>query len=398
MRIIHIDGVRGVASMLVLFSHLIAAFYPILHPLPQVMPMTIEKLAHQSLLSRLIISTPITLFYNGFFAVMVFLIISGYVISNSCAINKDEKHISSSVFRRYFRLTIPIMVACLFSYFLLKLDLFSSAQAAYLSKSPWFSRWHIACDADLFKMLKFVFYDEYFGNPSACLNCYNGPLWIMNFLLIGSFGVYAFYAIFGNANRSFRIFLYIVLIIIFHKSLCLAIVLGMILFEMDVNNIAQNNNKFILIVIFLAGIYLSSFTRYDLHLYSSLNIDFIKNLFDNPIKVIFFYNILGAFLLFFAILRSSFLKKLFSGRVFLYLAKLSFSIYLLHYALICSFSSYVYIWLRNDIKISYNLSFLITSASTIIVLIPLSDVFYKYIEKKVLIFSKSLYDYIDRKK
>ncbi|MGP8014963.1 MAG: hypothetical protein ACLPP9_11255, partial [Smithella sp.] len=65
MRIAYIDGMRGLAAIIVIFAHVIAAFYPILHPLIVVNPMTLEYLTNQPILIKSIIFTPVTIFYNG---------------------------------------------------------------------------------------------------------------------------------------------------------------------------------------------------------------------------------------------------------------------------------------------------------------------------------------------
>ncbi len=395
MRIAYIDGMRGLAAIIVIFAHVIAAFYPILHPLIVVNPMTLEYLTNQPILIKSIIFTPVTIFYNGFFAVMIFLILSGYVISYNCVYNTDENYIASSIIRRYFRLTLPILVICLISYSLIKFNLFSNVEAAMLSQSPWFA-YYYHCDANFLEMLKFVFFGEYWGNSIEDVICFNTVLWMMFVLLLESYLVYAFYAVFGKVGKKIRVLLYIALIIIFYKSLYLAIILGMILYEIDINNLFRNTKGIVLLVILLLGIYLSSFTRYDFPLYSILDIDLIKDSLESYISLVYFYNILGAFLVLFVFLKSSFSKKIFSKKLPLYLGKISFSIYLLHFMVISSLSSYVYIWLRNSVNASYSLSFFITFAFTIIVTISLSHVFYKYVELRSLNISKSLYEFINR--
>ncbi|MGD0277438.1 MAG: acyltransferase family protein, partial [Syntrophales bacterium] len=130
MRITYVDGMRGLAAIVVLSSHVIGAFYPVLIPIPQVLPVPLQDLANQSLLIKIIIFTPLTIFYNGFSAVTLFLLLSGYVIYNSCVYNKDKTHLTPSVFKRYFRLTIPTLFSCLLSYSLLKFSLFANFNAS----------------------------------------------------------------------------------------------------------------------------------------------------------------------------------------------------------------------------------------------------------------------------
>lgn len=388
---------RGLAALMVLFSHTICAFYPVLYPYPTVLPISLDGLAAQPLLVKAFVFTPLNIFYHGFFAVMIFLIISGYVVSYNCLHNKDENYIRASFFKRYFRLTIPVLFSCVISYFLLEVGAFSNIKASWASHSPWLSQFY-ACDANFFNMIKFVLYDEYMSYSPDDLLCYGNILWVMYALLLGSFLVYSFYALFARASSRFKIFIYIALIIIFNKSLLLAVILGMILCDMDAHNVFQNVNKFILLIMLLPGIYLASYMRQDFPFYTILDIDFMKNYFGGWSNLLAFYYIIGAFLLFFALSRLSFSIKVFSSRVAVYIGKISFSIYILHFIVICSLSSFIFVWLTNYINASNELSFIVTFAMTIVVTILLSHIFHHYIELKSINWSQSLYNLVSRQK
>ena len=393
MRITYIDGMRGLAAMAVLSAHVIGAFYPVLIPTPQVLPLPLNELASYLLLIRRIIFTPLTIFYNGFSAVTLFLLLSGYVIYNSCVYNKDKTHLTPSVFKRYFRLTIPTLFSCLLSYSLLKFSLFANFNASQVSQSPWLSNYFV-CESNFLAMIKFVFYDQYFNNNFEELRCYNTVLWMMGSMLLGSLLVYAFYVVFNRVSYKLKVVLYIILIILFHKSLMLAIILGMMLCDIDTNKMFQNVNKIALYIILIVGIYLASFIRSDLPFYRILDMNLLEDHFGNFLP--FFFYIIGTFLYFFAVSRLPFLKGFFSKKLLLYLGKLSFSIYLFHFIIICSLSSYIYIWLRYFNNFSYNISFFIAFAITLIVTILLSHLFYKYIELRSINISNLIYKYIDR--
>ena len=382
------------AALIILFHHLILAFYPVLFPHTAILPISLDNLATQPLLIKAFVFTPLIIFYNGTFAAMIFLIISGYVVGYNCFYNKDENYITAGFFKRYFRLTIPILFSCVIAYFLLEAGAFSNIKASGESHSRWLSQFY-HCDANFFNMIKFVLYDEYLGfSSNEDLLCYGAILWLMSALLLGSFLVYAFYALFARASSRLRIFIYIALIIIFSKSLLLAVILGMILCDMDANNVSQNVNKIILLIMLLSGICLGSLIRFDFPFYTILDIDFIKNYFGGLVPFLFFYYIIGAFLLFFALSRLSFSLKVFSSKVAVYIGKISFSIYLLHFIVICSLSSYILVWLKNDINASNELSFIVTSLITIVVTISLSHIFHHYIELKSIKWSHSLYNLV----
>jgi peptidoglycan/LPS O-acetylase OafA/YrhL len=376
-RIEYLDGIRGVASIMVLFSHLIQGFYPVLHTL---IPSNLDD---QSFLVKTIASTPFNIFYSGHFAVIVFFLISGYSISYNFLQNRsDENLITSSAFRRYFRLTIPALFSCIIAYCLLKLHLYYIVRVSQITQNlP-----VILPSPDFIEMIKFALYDQYFDFKLE--TSYNSVLWVMRFMLFGSMLIYSFLAIFGKVRN--KLFFYIILIFLFHRTFYLAFILGMILCNLDVDKILQKMNKVLLFIILLISVYFSSFKTIKFPFCNILNIYVINNYFSNFLAS--FYNIVGAFLLIFVISRSTLLKRMFSSKIPIFIGKISFSIYLLHLIIICSLSSYIYLILIN--QISYNSSFFVTAIITIIITLISSYIFYNYIEVKSINWSKSLYNFL----
>ncbi|MCM1025223.1 MAG: hypothetical protein NC432_02240 [Roseburia sp.] len=99
-----------------------------------------------------------------------------------------------------------------------------------------------------------------------------------------------------------------------------------------------------------------------------------------------YYHIAGAFLLICAGLFCLPIKKAFESKPFLMLGRYSMSAYILHFAVLISVTSYLFI--RISDKLSYNRSvlimWLITTAVTYALAIPVKkmlDVIYKALEK-----------------
>jgi peptidoglycan/LPS O-acetylase OafA/YrhL len=61
MRIKYIDGMRGLAVLMVLFSHLIVAFYPVLYPAPSLSNYSLNELLEQPLLVKIFVFTPLNI-------------------------------------------------------------------------------------------------------------------------------------------------------------------------------------------------------------------------------------------------------------------------------------------------------------------------------------------------
>jgi peptidoglycan/LPS O-acetylase OafA/YrhL len=72
------DGLRGIAAANVAISHFIAAFLPsVLH---SHYPDVFQKNLNPSLLFQFIEHPLVSIFYNGHFAVVIFFVLSGYVL------------------------------------------------------------------------------------------------------------------------------------------------------------------------------------------------------------------------------------------------------------------------------------------------------------------------------
>lgn len=105
----YIDGMKGIASMLVVFTHLVTAFLPgLLRAIPTNGPM-----------EKLWLDSPLNCLTNGAFPVQFFLVISGFLTAR-----KQYRRAESPLYqpvRAYGRLLRIVMPAVFFAYVLMKL-------------------------------------------------------------------------------------------------------------------------------------------------------------------------------------------------------------------------------------------------------------------------------------
>jgi peptidoglycan/LPS O-acetylase OafA/YrhL len=96
MRYVHMDGLRGVAAIGVLFSHAFQNFFPAMHfpGAGDTVPLILG-------------SSPLSAFYGGEFSVFIFFVLSGFVLSAS--VSHSRLSLPTTIVRRYLRLTLPIM-------------------------------------------------------------------------------------------------------------------------------------------------------------------------------------------------------------------------------------------------------------------------------------------------
>lgn len=130
-KIKYLNGIRGLAALFVVANHFVVAFYPALYN------SDINQIHTASAVELLIAKSPLNLFYNGNFAVCIFFILSGYVLSNKYFSTMDNEVLVASAVKRYFRLLVPVFVTVLLVFFLMKISFFFNNKAGALSFSDW---------------------------------------------------------------------------------------------------------------------------------------------------------------------------------------------------------------------------------------------------------------------
>lgn len=121
-RLDHLDGLRGAAALAVVIFHLMSALTPWLVP----------EHRHDA---HWLAYTPVAVAWNGTFAVSVFFVLSGFVVSNATLRKSDPIWIDIAI--RYLRLAIPATASTLAAWSLLSLFPTSATQLSTLTGSPW---------------------------------------------------------------------------------------------------------------------------------------------------------------------------------------------------------------------------------------------------------------------
>lgn len=371
-----LEGTRGLAAFIVMVSHFIVAFYPSLYN------GSADTLKFASEIEITIAKSPVSIFYNGHLSVCIFFILSGYVLSYKFFKYKDDKIIVSSALRRYFRLMLPVLFSVFSAYIILKANLFYNLEAAKISGSDWWLGTFYTFDANFIQMINEGAYKVFFMNQCS----YNPVLWTMHYELFGSFFVFGFLSLFGQLKR--RYILYLIALLLTLNTYYLAFVLGMLLCDFTHYNHSLFNflhNSKIFYILFVIGFIFASYpTAVDIQgsFYGLLQLNFITNLIS-------FYHIIGGFFLIVSILNISTFKKIFSHKIFLFLGKISFSMYFIHFVILCSFSCFLF--LKLIVYFSYSISFLLTFFISVICIIFISYFLTKYIDIPAIRFSKWFY-------
>lgn len=372
-KIAYFDGLRGLAALIVVIAHFIQLFYPALFSLD-------AQLVH-NMVELEISKTPFNILYNGNLSVCIFFVLSGFVLSYRFFETKQSKVIISSAIRRYFRLALPVSVSVLFVYILLLFDSFylkNILEYTFTQLNTDYSKF----STNFFVMSKIALFDTLFNWDSS----YNPVLWTITYELFGSFLVFSFLALFGDIQRRYVV--YILLIVLFSRTYFLGFIFGILLSDVFVHqrSVFQNLHVLVKYVLLFVGLFLGSYPYINTSntIYSFLYIPALEA--DNLIV----YHIVGAFLIMITVLCSSTLQSILSSSFFLFLGRISFSLYLIHFTLLCSLSSFLF-WKLHAV-IGYNSSALLTFLVSIPVMFVFSHYLYKYVDVKAINWSKELFE------
>jgi len=366
---------RGMAALIVVVSHFFQLFLP-------ATLLSGQNLEHTKF-EAMIRSNPLNFFYNGNFSVCLFFILSGYVLSVRFFQTKDETFFYKTAIKRYPRLAIPAFVSVFIGFLISAshLSFFDNIQpiTATLMKNPFEQQ---------LSMID-TFYHGFILNFFHYESTYNPVLWTMTYELLGSFLVFAL--LWAVGKHAIRYVVYLVLIGFFIQSYYLAFILGILLSDITHSSFFQQfqtkKHPVLFSIITIAGIYFSTYPYVDVQhtIYEPLRV------FGETFPYLSFYHILGAFCLFTVVLVSNVCQRFFSHPICTYIGKLSFSLYLIHFSILFTFSSYVFSLFVS--YFSYGYAFLCTFLVSIPLLWIVSHVYYQFIDAKLTTFLSSMFSF-----
>jgi peptidoglycan/LPS O-acetylase OafA/YrhL len=322
-----LDGLRGLAALSVVLTHFVAAFlpatlyrhYPGVFPEPS--PGSLEAYLSYPLLS---------VFYGGLLPVVIFFVLSGYVLA--LPYWSGNRHLLLRRFwTRYIRLNIPIAAAILISFSILSLGLYFNEPASRESQSYWLSLWFKPENPDYLDLFKQMLW----GGISGQLK-YDPPLWTLAIELFGSMILLGYFALKPPLKNFLSILSFAVGLVVLTMVLInffqntwlffLSIILGGYLPPLKLNK------KLLVAAIFFVGFYFGAYVV------NGNGYGILPNpTFLNAQQ---FYTVLGAVLIVFAV-ANGLGSWLLSSSICQWLGKVSFSVYLLHFIILCSLASYV---------------------------------------------------------
>lgn len=362
------------AALIVVLYHYLLSFYPGLFLFKP------EYFHTNDHIEQDISETPFNIFFSAGFAVCLFFVISGYALSYHYFVSKNMEYLRSSVIRRYFRLDIPVLFSVIISYILLKSQLYCNTYTAinFTKNTFWFSAmWNM--QPDFFKMLKEGLYSSIFTGGTLP---YNPVLWTISIEFAGSMLVFVVLALFGNSNKRFIVYAF--LIILLHGNYIPAFIIGLALCDYFHDEQRMRPSKILTGIVFLLAIYTGSYRSLEIpNIWTP--IDFISHA-DRT-----FPFIIGAALFMYVVINSGWLKQFFGLFILQVLGKISFSMYLIHLLILGSVSCYLFTYLISELHLSYGASFGIMFLLSQGIIFLTSFVMYKYIDLSGIKLSKWIY-------
>lgn len=373
-REVHLDSLRGIAAMIVVITHYMGAFFPY--------STFGQQGSYQQKLpiENIFFYPPFGLIVAGNFAVCLFFILSGYVLSyRFLGEPRETKQIVIAILKRPIRLGGVVLFTVILSSYLWHENLYFNDLVSEISTStPWFTtlwRGNFSLDAFLLSTSRALFADA---------QRYNIALWTIQVELYGS--ILVFLTLLVISNFKYRSIVFLILIAVLAKSFYQGFFLGMLIADLIKNkpfSLSVTAKKYLSIFFGIGFIYFSSYPYY-------VSTEFISTTIYNglPTNKGFKggYPMLASLLLFSFICLNDKAKHYLNLKLFKFLGDISYGVYSVHILVIGSFSSWIFLQLHQEL--GYLFSFFITFILGLTLIILLGQLITKYIDEPSIKLSK----------
>ena len=375
-RLVELEAVRGIAALVVVVHHFMLGFMPRTHGL-------FFPFAEEAWLG-----SPLFALINGSAAVALFFVLSGFVLTFRCFEGRGPIVLFRGALKRWPRLALPVMTSTIASALLLATGLYANAEVGAITDSAWLARYF---GASPYAPWPDVLAAAYEGSVATFLfraRYFNSVLWTMYFEFFGSFLTFGFAYTLWLARSYWLLVAAIVAAVV--AWLChpffLCFLCGTILAKLYASPVAwQQTLEFVflgrlkpLLVIFWAAVILF-LLGYHEALVRGVGptgvYAFAKPLFDaSRLMTRVVFHTAGSVLLLVLVLGLAQARTLLRGTIGAYLGAMSFPIYLTHFIIICSLSSWAYLAAQSTLGQGPTLMalvFVITVVGTFVSAVPL---------------------------
>lgn len=326
MKIQYIQGLKGLAMLIVVMMH----FYLVFNPA----------------FSYKMESFPTHILVNGNLAVCMFLLLSGFVISKGTSKFTSFDIVKGALLKRYFRILFPTSIVVIAAYIMYLTQVMHIQEIAQVLDNSRIEEYYTGMTVRKFlECLLFV----PLGKNALLLPC-----WMLIFIYMGTMLIYLLH--FATNNMKTLNMLLVLAIVafvcryVFSVHYC-PIVIGMAIEKLTSRYKFQHTTTYSLLggVILLVGILLEHYSG---------------NLWKPMIDV----NVVSSTLIFLGVMFCVPVSKILETRLFVYLGQISFSLFLVHWPIICSLSCWLFLSLPiADVQIRVVTILLITLITSLVV-------------------------------
>ncbi|MCB2377362.1 acyltransferase [Hymenobacter sp. BT635] len=366
----YLDGLRGLAAAIVVLHHFAGFFYPTL-------------LSGDAYFAHLggdvevaLAASPVNILIGGNFAVCLFFVLSGLVLSEKFWRTGQLEVLRSQACRRYVRLMLPVTFAALVALGLWVAGAYQNTEVAETTGAKRFGEYWAELPG-----LKQILHDLVVGIPLGGESSYNPVFWTLSIELFGSFIVFALLAFFGAVRH--RGVVYGVAILFLSLSELNFYYAGFIL-GLGLNDWRHHAprklpaGRWVGIGLLLLAVFLGSYPTADVIRVEDTMYSFLQPNWLGNERAIQLWHLLGAALLLLAVFALPGLQRFLSTRWLRGLGAVSFSLYLLHFLVLGSFSSSVFLSLQP--QLGYHASVGLTVLASLPVLGLVSYAMYRLVD------------------
>jgi peptidoglycan/LPS O-acetylase OafA/YrhL len=343
----YLESLRGLAAAQVLLLHILTAFFP-----------AFVQFSPDQTIGDIIHGSPLFFFYDGYSAVYLFFVLSGFVLSSAFA--RQTHHPAATLSGRYVRLAIPAFCAVFLSLAVKIVFDSPNLQAGAIIGSSWLSNlWAPETG------IGFFFKDALFNATIAgyrevslgarmgfeasldpLSKAYVSPLWTLSVELHGSFLVFLLVWLRARSLMAWIIVLAMVSFF-FGRTHYLAFIIGHLFALGHGRQVMTTARKELLaLILVLVGIFLCvNQERRLLPLFQAVCDAEIPGMLGCTYHV---QKLAGAMFVFAGVLQSVLLIRALSSKPLVLIGKFSFPIYLAHWPVIFGPASWLIVWLGAD--------------------------------------------------
>jgi len=377
-----LEGLRGLACIAVVSCHFFYIAFPYLARVRDPGFAVVKPGAYWQVIATL---PPVNLLFNGDFAVILFFVLSGYVLTSKFWRISDRRLLVVAALKRYPRLIIPASASVLIALTLMSLG-YMRTQVIPEGMAGWVPSHYVHVPD-----VRAAFYAAFVGVPfigDSTALAWNGPLWTMRLELLGSLGLFAVLFIVGH--RKVAAFLCFAAGALYFDEpvYFLPFIIGSVLNGSEAW--LQRHARFSL-YIFVLGILLGSVSFMPVF-------DGLRSLipvYRTDFYTICIWYVIGAGCMLAGVLGSPVISKALSGSMCVYLGRVSFSMYLLHWPVIFSLGISTVRILRDN-GVGYQTASWAAYLLTMLVIIAGSHIFYRFVDIPSIRFSGNLTDALTR--